>query len=63
MQRAGPVFVKFGQWVSVRCDMFKSCHRFNKLQDSATIHPWEESERVIEARMFPSFYPPVSRDD
>ena len=48
-QLAGPTFVKFGQWVSTRRDVFSSkfCDTLSILHSSVWIHPWEATEAAL----------------
>ncbi|KAL0113006.1 hypothetical protein PUN28_012324 [Cardiocondyla obscurior] len=45
----GPIFVKFGQWVSTRRDIFPRdvCDALSQLQRNATPHPWSFTERLL----------------
>ncbi|KYQ47259.1 putative aarF domain-containing protein kinase 2 [Trachymyrmex zeteki] len=47
----GPIFVKFGQWVSTRWDVFPRdvCDTLSQLQRNVTPHSWLYTERLLEA--------------
>ncbi|XP_011631396.1 uncharacterized aarF domain-containing protein kinase 2-like [Pogonomyrmex barbatus] len=47
----GPIFIKFGQWMSTRRDVFPRdiCDILSQLQRNATPHPWLYTERLLEA--------------
>ncbi|KAM0729486.1 putative aarF domain-containing protein kinase 2 [Formica fusca] len=47
----GPIFVKFGQWISTRRDIFSRdiCDTLSRLQRDATPHSWLYTERLLEA--------------
>ncbi|KAL6447010.1 hypothetical protein ACFW04_001402 [Cataglyphis niger] len=47
----GPIFIKFGQWISTRRDIFSRdiCDMLSKLQRDATPHSWLYTERLLEA--------------
>ncbi|CAG0897094.1 unnamed protein product [Cyprideis torosa] len=48
IENCGPVFIKFGQWIGARCDLFpQACFRMLRLQDRAITHPWEETEQTL----------------
>lgn len=48
--RLGPSFVKLGQWMSTRPDLFPIvfCDKLEGLCDTAPQHSWEETERVLQ---------------
>ncbi|WFD34508.1 hypothetical protein MCUN1_001349 [Malassezia cuniculi] len=50
MERAGPTFVKLGQWAGSRHDLFPDelCARFSKLHSSNKPHSMKHTRRVIE---------------
>ena len=52
-QEAGPTFVKFGQWMSTRRDVFspKFCDTMSILHSSAWTHSWEDTEQVLVAML------------
>lgn len=51
LERAGPAFIKWGQWASTRPDMFPPdmCHKLELLQTSAPSHSGRYSRSCIEA--------------
>lgn len=50
VQRAGPAFVKAGQWSCTRNDLFSPQFRkvFEQLYCEARVHPFEETKHIIE---------------
>ena len=48
-EELGPIFIKFGQMLSTRADIFKKDYieELSKLQDSAPPFPWEEAEEIL----------------
>jgi aarF domain-containing kinase len=50
MERAGPSFIKLGQWAASRADLFPAtlCDRMSKLHSSAKPHSISHTRRVIE---------------
>eukprot|EP00800_Vazella_pourtalesii_P020962 TRINITY_DN7611_c0_g1_i1.p1 TRINITY_DN7611_c0_g1~~TRINITY_DN7611_c0_g1_i1.p1 ORF type:complete len:505 (-),score=77.59 TRINITY_DN7611_c0_g1_i1:366-1880(-) len=52
-QLAGPTFVKFGQWMSTRRDVFsqKFCDTMSILHHSAWTHSWEDTEQALVAML------------
>lgn len=50
MERAGPTFVKLGQWAGSRHDLFPDelCTRFAKLHSSNSSHSMTHTRRVVE---------------
>ena len=53
LQKAGPAFVKFGQWVSMRRDMFHPhvCKTLCGLQKDCYTHSWDHTEKVLESEI------------
>ncbi|EFN69018.1 Uncharacterized aarF domain-containing protein kinase 2 [Camponotus floridanus] len=47
----GPIFIKFGQWISTRRDIFSPeiCDTLSRLQRNAMPHSWPYTERLLEA--------------
>ncbi|CAL1687398.1 unnamed protein product [Lasius platythorax] len=47
----GPIFVKFGQWISTRRDIIPRdiCDALSRLQRDVTPHSWMYTERLLEA--------------
>ncbi|EKM61327.1 uncharacterized protein PHACADRAFT_83337 [Phanerochaete carnosa HHB-10118-sp] len=50
MQRAGPTFVKLGQWAASRADLFPTllCDRMGALHSRGKAHPFNHTRHVIE---------------
>ncbi|GJE85832.1 ADCK2-like domain-containing protein [Phanerochaete sordida] len=50
MQRAGPTFVKLGQWAASRADLFPTllCDRMGSLHSRGKAHPYGHTRHVIE---------------
>lgn len=50
VERAGPAFVKLGQWTTTRRDLFSEQFRrvFSKLYCETSYHSFRESQRIIE---------------
>lgn len=48
----GPTYVKLGQWMGTRHDLFPTeiCHYLSVLCDKAPTHPWEHTERELLAQ-------------
>eukprot|EP00823_Brevimastigomonas_motovehiculus_P006397 TRINITY_DN5301_c0_g1_i1.p1 TRINITY_DN5301_c0_g1~~TRINITY_DN5301_c0_g1_i1.p1 ORF type:complete len:700 (+),score=134.44 TRINITY_DN5301_c0_g1_i1:51-2150(+) len=53
IEASGPAFVKLGQWVSTRPDLFSEelCQLFARLQDSAWLHSDEYTKECIQAEL------------
>ncbi|XP_020293589.1 uncharacterized aarF domain-containing protein kinase 2-like isoform X2 [Pseudomyrmex gracilis] len=53
----GPVFIKFGQWISTRRDIFSRevCNAMSRLQRHATPHSWLHTKRVLNSTYGPSW--------
>ena len=51
MERAGPSFIKLGQWAASRADLFPAslCDKMSKLHSNGDPHPMRHTRRVIEA--------------
>ncbi|KAF9974803.1 hypothetical protein BGZ73_001707 [Actinomortierella ambigua] len=51
MERAGPTFIKLGQWAGSRTDIFPTelCERFSKLHNQVDPHSIEHTRKTIEA--------------
>lgn len=49
MERAGPTFIKLGQWAASRTDIFpdEMCDRMSKLHSNVTAHPLWKTKRII----------------
>ncbi|CAL7949456.1 unnamed protein product [Xylocopa violacea] len=47
----GPIFIKFGQWVSTRKDLFPEdiCYTLSKLQRSVSSHSWIYTKQLLKA--------------
>lgn len=50
MERAGPSFIKLGQWAASRADLFPAalCERMSKLHSNGKPHSFHHTKRVIE---------------
>ena len=50
IQRAGPAFIKLGQWASTRPDIFSetTCVALSELQRDCTPHSWESTRQTLE---------------
>ncbi|TXT05046.1 hypothetical protein VHUM_03866 [Vanrija humicola] len=50
MERAGPSFIKLGQWAASRTDLFPAalCDKMSKLHSSNNPHPFRHTQKVIE---------------
>ncbi|XP_067204019.1 uncharacterized aarF domain-containing protein kinase 2-like isoform X2 [Linepithema humile] len=53
----GPIFIKFGQWISTRRDVFPRdiCDALSRLQRNTTPHSWMYTKRLLEATYGPSW--------
>ena len=58
LEQSGPIFVKMGQWASTRRDLFSEeiCEALTKLQRYARTHPWEHTQKTLEASLGPLWY-------
>jgi len=47
--RAGPIWIKFAQWVATRPDIFPAnlCEQCSQFHSSAPAHSWKESEKML----------------
>jgi len=47
--RAGPIWIKFAQWVATRPDIFPKnlCEQCSQFHSSAPAHTWKESEEML----------------
>ena len=50
VELSGAAAIKFTQWASTRNDVFPNefCERFAKLHSGARVHPWSDTEAVLE---------------
>ena len=50
MERAGPAFIKLGQWAASRSDIFpqEMCNTMSSLHSNAPAHSLKETKRIIE---------------
>eukprot|EP00817_Percolomonadidae_sp_ATCC50343_P006709 CAMPEP_0117424488 /NCGR_PEP_ID=MMETSP0758-20121206/4898_1 /TAXON_ID=63605 /ORGANISM="Percolomonas cosmopolitus, Strain AE-1 (ATCC 50343)" /LENGTH=590 /DNA_ID=CAMNT_0005208299 /DNA_START=116 /DNA_END=1888 /DNA_ORIENTATION=- len=50
-RRCGPSFIKLGQWMATRQDLFpeKLCEKLTDLHSVGLVHRWEDSLAIIEA--------------
>lgn len=55
MERAGPTFIKLGQWAASRSDIFPSvlCEMMSRLHSNAPAHSLEETKAIIESSFDP----------
>ena len=55
LQKAGPAFVKLGQWISTRRDLFHPdvCEILCHLQKNCYTHSWAHTERILEYELGP----------
>ncbi|EGI66721.1 Uncharacterized aarF domain-containing protein kinase 2 [Acromyrmex echinatior] len=53
----GPIFIKLGQWISTRWDIFPRdvCDMLSQLQRNVTPHSWQYTERILETTYGPSW--------
>lgn len=60
MQRAGPTFIKLGQWASTRPDFFppQLCHELARLHSTVTAEPFAATQ--VCAALQPPTSPPLS---
>ncbi|CAD7965579.1 unnamed protein product [Amoebophrya sp. A25] len=56
LERAGPVFIKWGQWASTRYDLFpvELCDELNKLTQNSPAHTLEETKEIMIRNFGPS---------
>ena len=49
LERAGPTFIKLGQWVSTRRDLFSAelCDLFCKLHNHTSVHSWYMTKKKL----------------
>lgn len=59
MQRAGPTFVKLGQWASTRPDFFppQLCHELARLHSTVTAEPFAATQVLRRAAPTHTFPP------
>ena len=57
LQRAGPAFIKLGQWVSTRRDIFHPsvCETLSGLQRNCYTHSWEHTEKTLAEELGPNW--------
>ena len=55
LERAGPAFIKWGQWASTRFDRFPPalCAQLQRLQQRAPQHDWDWSKQTLERSFGP----------
>ena len=51
LERAGPAFIKWGQWAATRPDMFPQdlCQKLSSLQSGAPQHSFAYTRKAVEA--------------
>lgn len=51
LERAGPAFIKWGQWAATRPDLFPPdlCSKLAQLQTGAPTHPYAYTRHAVEA--------------
>eukprot|EP00891_Asterochloris_glomerata_P006606 jgi/Astpho2/6606/fgenesh1_pm.00101_%23_7_t len=51
LERAGPAFIKWGQWAATRPDLFPPdlCRALSRLQTAAPRHSFAQTRRIVEA--------------
>lgn len=51
LERAGPAFIKWGQWAATRPDLFPPdlCSKLAQLQTGAPTHPFAYTRHAVEA--------------
>eukprot|EP00742_Colponemidia_sp_Colp-10_P019734 GILJ01022921.1.p1 GENE.GILJ01022921.1~~GILJ01022921.1.p1 ORF type:complete len:378 (-),score=35.57 GILJ01022921.1:15-1148(-) len=54
--RLGPTYIKLGQWMGTRHDIFPKeiCYHLSNLCDKAPVHPWEHSEMELTRQVLPT---------
>lgn len=57
MERAGPSFIKLGQWAASRADLFPAalCEKMSKLHSNGKPHSLGYTKKVMEAAFGMSF--------
>lgn len=65
LQRAGPAFVKLGQWASTRRDIFSKefCDVLSGLHLHCYFHSWEETDKLMEASFGPNWQQTICIED
>jgi len=56
-RKAGPVFIKFAQWIATRPDVFpeKLCRRCSEFQSGAPSHSWAKSVEILTQNFGPEW--------
>jgi len=56
INKSGPVFVKFAQWIATRPDLFPETlvSRFSNFHSSVPVHSWKETQHTLD-RTFPNW--------
>ena len=51
LERAGPAFIKWGQWAATRPDLFPPdlCRALSRLQTAAPRHSFAQTRRIVES--------------
>ena len=57
LQKAGPAFVKLGQWASTRRDLFSAdiCETLSGLQRDCYTHSWNNTRKIMEENFGPNW--------
>ncbi|XP_011406621.2 PREDICTED: uncharacterized aarF domain-containing protein kinase 2-like [Amphimedon queenslandica] len=65
IERAGPAFIKLGQWASTRPDIFSesTCAFLSQLQRDCTPHSWDATKQTLEDSFGPQWEDMFTRYD
>eukprot|EP00667_Euglena_gracilis_P004368 EG_transcript_4390 len=55
--RAGPTFIKLGQWIATRPDLFSEglCRHLGELHTDSPSHPFSSTHRTLQAELGPNY--------